>query len=155
MKKLITIGLLIATSFTVNAQEKPSREQTIKFIDTTLKKFVGNNDAAEVLKNISFDGVELIKTSTMYNEPSIDKYSNLHWEELSFAIREDSKVSGFTKIQLSFETNFKQYMSLLNKERFFDWFTLYVPTDKIQSIEKAFLRLKEIAKEENKDPFEN
>lgn len=32
---------------------------------------------------------------------------------------------------------------------------LPIPNDKQESIKKAFLRLSEIAKEENKDPFKN
>lgn len=39
--------------------------------------------------------------------------------------------------------------------RYTDQFFIYVPTDKVESCKKALLRLSEIAKEENKDPFAN
>jgi len=41
------------------------------------------------------------------------------------------------------------------KEEFADCITVVIPKGKFESIKKAFIRLAEIAKEENKDPFQN
>jgi hypothetical protein len=169
MKKLLTICLIMATMFTVNAQEKPSREVTAKFIDATLKKTIGTEDlpGGNLLTNVSFDGNQLILTTTRKNLElrSTTTYSNFDWEGLSiFLVRNDqekSKITGFEVVQISFETNFKevyiaeQFGKVRNTERLKSWILIHMPSDKIASLEKAFLRLSEIAKEENKDPFQN
>jgi hypothetical protein len=167
MKKLITICLLIATSFTVNAQEKPSREQTIKFIESSLKKTIGTKDSYNnLLTNVSFNGNELILTTTVasLDELTTRTYSNFNWEGVDFIVRDDSEkstISGFEVVQLSFVTSYKQvtitkqYDEVRKNERTFNWFIIHMPSDKIESLRKAFLRLSEISKEENKDPFQN
>ena len=48
-----------------------------------------------------------------------------------------------------FNSSFKSDIGTTN------YFTIYVLKSRAESVKKAFLRLSEIAKEENKDPFED
>ena len=167
MKKKIAICLLLAATLTVNAQEKPSKDVTVKFIEANLKKSIGTEDKySNLLTNVSFDGNVLILTTTVASLEvrTTEKYSNFDWEGVSFSVRDDSeksKIPGFEVVAISFETSYKQetiteqYEEVRESERLFNWFQIHMPSDKIESLEKAFLRLQEIAKEENKDPFKD
>lgn len=165
MKKLLTICLIVAATCTVNAQEKPSKDVTVKFIEASLKKSIGTVSYGHLLTDVSFDGNELILTTTRkdLDVRSTVTYSNFDWEGLSrFLVRNDSEKStipGFEVVNISFETSYKQktiteqYGKARKSELLSTWFLIHMPTEKIVSLEKAFLRLSEIAKEENKDPF--
>jgi len=167
MKKIITICLLLAATLTVNAQEKPSKDVTAKFIEANLKKTIGTKDKySNLLTNVSFDGNVLILTTTdkSLGVTTTETYSDFDWEGVRFSVRDDSEKStipGFEVVQISFETSYKQktiteqYGEVRKSERLFDWFIIHMPSDKIESLQKAFLRLQEIAKEENKDPFKD
>lgn len=157
MKNIFIALAIMAMPFFVKAQGKPSREATVKFIENNLKKFIGNNEDGDVfsITDVSFDGETLVKKSVSSGEVSIDTYTGLHWDGLSIGKSEEPEIGSFGIITLHFDAPFTQHMSYLNKTRTFSWVNLYVPFDKLESIEKAFLRLKEIYEEENKDPFEN
>jgi hypothetical protein len=158
MKKLLILCLLLAATFSTKAQEKVSMEVTAKFIETNLKKFIGNKADGWLVTNVSFNGKELVVITSYLGTTNIDTYSNFDWEDVNFSVRDDSEksiVPGFENVTLSFKTSYKQYISSLKKERLFDWFDIHMPSDKIESLKKAFLRLQEIANEENKDPFAN
>ena len=43
MKKLITICLLLATTFTASAQQKPTKEETVAFINRTTSQTIGTH----------------------------------------------------------------------------------------------------------------
>jgi hypothetical protein len=167
MKKLLTICLLLAATLTVNAQEKPSKEVTVKFIEANLKKSIGTKDRySHLLTNVSFDGNVLILTTTRLEleVTYTETYSDFDWEGVRFSVRNDSEKStipGFEVVQISFETSYKQktiteqFGKVSKSERLFTWLIIHMPSDKIESLKKAFLRLQEIANEENKDPFAN
>lgn len=166
MKKLLTICLLMAMVFTSQAQKgKPSKEETVKFIDQTLKKFIEQStyfighETKMFCRDISFKENELIMKWTFdYSDDSLlETISILSWEKISMDYF-DNKKEGFT--------SFNVYLSSVIKKQYFSadngslvdykpFFCLYVPTDKVESIKKALFRLSEIAKEENKDPFQD
>ena len=63
MKKLITICLLVAATFTVNAQQKPTFEETLEYINTMFKEneiflYPANNDTGYLVGKISVKKVE-------------------------------------------------------------------------------------------------
>lgn len=168
MKNLITICLLLAATFSVNAQEKPSKEVTIKFIEASLRKSIGTVDRWDnLLTNVTFDGNVLILTTTCADLGVTEtlKYSDFDWEgDIYFTVIDDSQKStipGFEVVSVQFETPFKeesiikQHGKIRESERLDRWLRMHMSSDKIESLKKAFLRLHEIAQEENKDPFKD
>lgn len=154
MKKLLIICFLLATAFTSQAQDKkPIKEETVKFIDQALKLRIGTASFKRyTIQEINFKPelitlVDLLddKTRRRFNE-----YSNIKWETL---INISIDLTEYTKMTLKFEANYKfKYEDYIDYSKIL---TLPIPENKIESLKKAFLRLSEIAKEENKDPFED
>ena len=88
MKKLLTICLLLATAFTVNAQEKkPTKEETIAFMKRTLELSIGSEFNYTYTTKISFDYKNYSKESVMKAGGQVvgnyvEAYSLLKWENL-------------------------------------------------------------------------
>lgn len=174
MKKLLTICLIMATIFTVNAQEnKPSKEETVAFINRTINECKGFElpFATGVFKNADFSEKKLIyKTSLELNpgEKYCDHkeiYEDINWEKLiveEMEFTEKSNLASFYYI--TFKTNLSitilnencnQYGKNSEERSIQSNMYVFIPTEKKESIKKAFFRLQEIAKEENKDPFKD
>ena len=104
MKKLLTICLIMATVFTVNAQDKkPTKEETIAYLDKVVKMSVGYKTYAvggpvneeerrveeHLITNYSFSELKvdrLNKTKRYKNNSSgISQtvFSNLNWENVT------------------------------------------------------------------------
>ena len=143
----------MATVFTVNAQDgKPTKEETVAYLTRSFKlvegeKFFSNNTAYSYSK-YDFSINKIIET---YDDGSGSTYSDFKWETLT-EIRtptcpEEYKVC---EIRLYFSSYFKDELNLTWKFK-----EVYVLKSRAESVKKAFLRLSEIAKEENKDPFED
>jgi len=161
MKKIITICLLMAATFIANAQEKPSKEETIAYLDKALKSPIGYNtyntkENVRVVVNV----IELCS----FMEKEIDfknkiKFSNINWADMkeistcTTAVCDSSYTDELVQITINFSSkikvecpNFKiRYMNEI-------WFA--VLRSKLESFKKGLIRLSEIAKEENKDPFD-
>lgn len=173
MKKLLTICLLMATVFTINAQDaKPTKEETIAFINRTINECKGfklPNYMGE-LENAFFTGNKLIYKSTTSltsgkkNCAREEIYEDIAWDKLKI---EDIKFESSESVASYYLISFKQNINHIyitencvfseNSSRTNIQSNMYffIPLEKKESIKKAFLRLSEIAKEENKDPFAN
>ena len=181
MKKLLTICLIMATIFTVNAQDKkPTKEETIAYLDKVLKMSVGYNNYRGEAGNrssqllitdyifsekeiqINYKVLRILKESTHFES---QKFSKIPWENVDKIFERDNKdFNGeeLSTIEVVFSTKLRYDAEVFNKEVGMDendhypnYIQFYVFNDKKESFKKALGRLVEIAKEENKDPFKD
>lgn len=161
MKKLLLSIILISEVFTTQAQTtKPTKDETIKFMATVLKSVEGSvSEDTITLVEQSFNGSSL---NTKLNQPGlgvfgIETYSDIKWESYiddSFhAVQQ--KGEPYLSVFIYFKTKMKYEGEGISKLKFKDYLCMNIPSDKLPSFKKAILRLVEIAKEENKDPFGN
>jgi hypothetical protein len=159
MKKLITICLLIATTFTVNAQDaKPTKEQTITFIKNQLASMIGTKYMSNnLITKYSFETDKIYFEFSDEMVTSTYTYSQLNWVNLVGESRAGNEII------LAFKSAIKEDYKAFGKSsgavvnsgvKNQQYIQIPLPSDKFDSLSKAFLRLSEIAKEENKDPFE-
>ncbi len=174
MKKILLPFLLFAIVFTAQAQDaKPTKEATQKFLNTMLSQVVGNvEDVAQptirLIQKQYFDNdftKYLRENRTGDDMFEREEYLKLGWQDLTDikVIRTD-KIQSMIRLKFNSKMENKHFCCFLDEEKdktvpisfnYTDQFFIYVPTDKVESCKKAFLRLVEIAKEENKDPFAN
>ncbi|MEY3500435.1 MAG: hypothetical protein RL308_2104 [Bacteroidota bacterium] len=173
MKKIITICLLIAATLSVNAQQKPTKEQTLAYLTKTFKLTEGEiviNKASnkysievnEFSENKIVNKIKLYDWVKDYSYKdaisySSKTYSDLKWEdvitiELS-AYSENWLNDNLMSITIKFSSKYK-YKVDDSSQYFFNDFKISVIKSKAESFKKALERLVEIAKEENKNPFE-
>lgn len=166
MKKLITICLLLATAFSVNAQTKKlGKEETIAYLDRVLKLSNGeifkraNNPNPTALSECSFAFDLITYTCKVSDEDNHEYttnvfYSNIKWESCNGVLivnSSDSYSDNLIDVKIIFDMKYKFTM---DKHIYFenDMYLKILKT-KADSFKKAIERLVEIAKEENKDPF--
>lgn len=182
MKKFLLVFLFTVTIFTVHGQvhksskpalahttkpgtatpvvtpnPKPSKEETIKFMNDVLKNFEGNKINTVEYKTITFDGNQIAYhcaiTSDGRNEESTSTYI-FKWESYTGFTKENKIDDSFICLVTKF--NSKIAVPINGKIYYMDdEFGFNIPTNKLPSFKKAILRLVEIAKEEHKDPFAN
>ena len=159
MKKLFTICLLLATTFTVSAQQKPTKEETVAFMKRTLESAIGSRAPFIALKEVSFSENSYSTRIIFHDGRNGDmETSSIKWESLipdQITIR---KLRECTEVEVSFRYPAKVTKSIggeKTSDESLSKISFYVPNDKAESFKKACLRLAEIAKEENKDPFQN
>jgi hypothetical protein len=174
MKKLLTICLIMATAFTVNAQGgKPTKEETVAFINRTLNECKGFKLPYYMgtMQNVDFSENKLIYTTILTvgvdGKKDCDHkeiYENINWSKLKMDQMEfNQETDYFSYYHIRFSTNLNKTTNNENcsfrenskKTNIQSNMYVFIPTEKKESIKKAFLRLSEIAKEENKDPFQN
>ena len=158
MKKLITICLLLATTYSVKAQQKPTKEATVTFIKNQLASMIGTKWIYDnLITKYSFETEKIYFEASGEMVTTTYTYSQLNWVNyvgnsragndiiLAFksAVKEDYKA--FAKNGAVVNSGVKNNQSI----------QIPLPSEKFDSLSKAFLRLSEIAKEENKDPFQN
>ncbi|WP_146194616.1 hypothetical protein [Flavobacterium crocinum] len=159
MKKLITVLFLSAVLPTVQGQaKKPTKEETIQFIQKTV---------SNAGRDLEFQ-INDTKVSWKNIEPSIGlnynrEFTNVRFEKLLEVYQSSLSSGENSNVRIKFSVNTIKYhltgtfydeikdLTIDDK----DGFTIVVPREKVQSIIKAFDRLKEITIEENKDPFQN
>lgn len=171
MKKLFIICLLLATIFTVSAQKKPTKEETISFISRIIELSIGSEFNDTYTTKISFDFKTYRKESVMKTAGNVvgnytEEYSLLKWENLlvnNFKL-ENCNIgeNDICEIWVSFsskisyrETKKGKYTDNSDKTSYVQTLGMLIPKGKYESIKKACIRLSEIAGEENKDPFQN
>jgi len=168
MKTVITILMallaILPFSHAFSQNNKPGKEETIKFIDNTLKKCIGQTYEREnqTVLDILFDGTILkqtIKFPQSDNTILETKYIILNWENVNSVtlyqgISENDKINLMgVKFTNKVEKIKKWKYWKQPKTEYQEYIDFYIPAEKKESLEKAFWRLKEIAEEENKDPF--
>ena len=158
MKKLITICLLIATTCTVNAQQKPTKEQTITFIKNQLASMIGTKWMSDnLITKYSFETEKIYFEASGEMVTTTYTYSQLNWVNLVGESRAGNDIilvfkSAIKRDYKAFAKNGAVVNSGVKNEQYIQ---IPLPVEKFDSLTKAFLRLSEIAKEENKDPFGN
>lgn len=180
MKKLLTICLLLVATFTVNAQEKPTKEATIAYLNKTLQMSVGykaygtnggNRVSSRLIKQYSFLPSEVKLSWETFDFRSNDKrieyeqFSNINWEYLTTIIidSEDNENHDdeLAQIVLYFSDKIRYDKTIPGVNVIMDddmhypkYLYIYVLKTKADNFKRALERLVEIAKEENKDPFD-
>lgn len=164
MKNLLTIFILFLGLGLVNAQEKkPTKEETINFIERILNTSHNMNGPVSEFK--INDNTLLYR---VFDDSFLDQkveYYGIYFEKInSVTIDPINYSNNNTRIKINFDYNgirksvkTKWFIEGLedanHSEDNLNIISLAVPKIKAESIIKAFERLKEIAKEENKDPF--
>lgn len=172
MKKGILVVVFMCIVGVLNAQEKkPTKEETIAFINRTLNEFKGYELpwSEGILESVKFTGsMYVLKTYHEDEGKRTQQYTttceDLPWDKLNIEKTEWHPDKNVPYYYVIFNQSYKStevYDALFDRR--YDKTTtqmllsliLFVPANKAESIKKAFLRLAEIAKEENKDPFVN
>lgn len=153
----------------VNAQS-PSKQETIDFIQSTLEEGIGvrcRGQLQDDISKVTFDGNSLrYHTESVTNGrlglEFIYDSSNIRWDKYSSC--EVSKLNEeFVYIQAYFDVNFKRVFTTKTHYKYAEDqisqgmqsnLTFCISTDKVESVKKAFNRLKEISLSEKKNPFE-
>ncbi len=166
MKKLLLSIFFIAAASLTQAQDiKPTKEVTQRFINLILGKAVGEfYIEGTPIKIQSFsEAFTSFKFSIEDKEAgylSVDEYSEIKWDELNSCVDfgGNKENKNLERVLLVFDSK----VLYINKDegmnartKYVNQFTIEIPVDRTTSLIKAFERLSEIAKEENKDPFTN
>lgn len=180
MKKLITFCFLLLTGFAVSAQQKPTKKETIAYLDKVLKLSVGYNRYAGVNPRYS----ERTITDYEFSSEKIDihfketkikdsresllsqTYSKIAWETLKEIVEDtldaDLHDAELITVVAYFDTKLKYDATAGGNEVIMDakdhypkYILFNILKIKAAVFKKALERLVEIAKEENKDLFAN
>jgi hypothetical protein len=161
--------LLNAFSLTVYSQS-PTKEETIAFIQNTIEKGIGadvRGELQDVISKVKFEGNKLVYyTESLINGKLalefIYESTSIRWDRYdSLSIKEATKDLIF--ITAFFNSNFKHILTTKTHYKIADDkkreiiksnLVFCVPINKVESMKKAFIRLKEISLAEQKDPFE-
>lgn len=156
MKKLFLYISLLTCVIGFAQDSKPTKEETITFMSKTLKAGIGMGfEWDSTIQDVSFHGDKLVIEATETNRNLIRyNISDLPWEYLDKSNFESANMKcnftiRFTKSYKNIITTGGEIVTEFPKKM-----NISIPEDKIESFKKACIRLCEIAKEENKDPFE-
>ncbi len=159
MKKLITICLLVATTFSVNAQTKPTKEETLAFLRRTCESTIGktSDDKKFIKTTFSYNNITTEYLYMGYEDSSIDEFSLIKWENATEILMWEHSTGDEQEIS---DVMIKFSSQVLLEQNggtgeYRDSVYFYYPEIKRESVKKAIERLIEIAKEENKDPFQD
>jgi lysophospholipid acyltransferase (LPLAT)-like uncharacterized protein len=162
MKNFLFCFLLITVNLITHAQNaKPSKEEIVKFLNNEMQIGLGPDGPSVTTTFIEF---KYDKYVIKFNQREGSKfmtlsYSNIPWDKIkSIASEINTARTACVTLYIHFERSVTKTVEGEKLEQkieadtsiFFD-----IPKDKIESCKKAILRLAEIAKEENKDPFVN
>lgn len=177
-KQFLSLTFLFSLlGFNSAAQDQePTKEETVHFLDRIVKSEIGHTMTGEccspkgsvwVTTSASFDW-GIVTVANEISEPfekrgdgaTCHTRSEIPWHTYTGVSVDSSYTKGFYDVLITFRDNMKHstshkcgtdpyHISYGNR------LGISVPYDKIKSVKKAILRLVEIAKGENKDPFEN
>ena len=166
MKKLLLSILFMTAAFGTKAQDaKPTKEETQKFIGTLLSKVIGEKSSTEnmITTSQSFSSdFSAYHFADKFDNPNTffasSDVRNIHWDD--YLKCEGDKVDyapNIMSVTLFFSSKVERENKIDNDKKVDNGYIFWVviPVEKFASVEKALLRLSEIAKEENKDPFKN
>lgn len=164
MKKTFLFLFFLASLFMVQAQDaKPSKEATQNFLLSMMKSVLGKdvNGGNYTLTKQSFSNDFDSYTCTKVTEfgNAVTEVSLIDWAKMDNGFQFFSYGSPDVSKFICFFTNKVQIVHTNIQGRIetkmIDSFGFFVPTEKKESVWKACLRLRELAKQENKDPFQN
>jgi hypothetical protein len=162
MNKTLILFIVIACSSMAKAQQKPSKEETVAFMDRTMKAVIGVEGIPGLITSASFDYNKCDYTRTYrHGGKKKTEYSSIQWENFkNITYSEQFYLGSILSITVNFSTKFNyseqyDFGNFENKNEMTDHFSIIIAKEKISSFVKACYRLAELAKEENKDPFSN
>lgn len=162
MKKILTTALFISClSFAQAQQSKPTKEQTIAFIERTINELKGIDlpYAKGVVNKVVFTGDKLIYYTSRITGGTrlfdlINEAEDLRWDllkNIEFSLGQTDKPPYY---YITFTSNFKHTTKFENEinnkptkitNDLISSLEIFIPANKAESIKK----------EENKDPFTN
>ena len=156
----------MATIFIIHAQDKkPTKEETIDFMFKTLSGSKGTEMSdGYFINRIEFDGSNYTYAcgKKMGNTGFATETVNIPWNEFKEFDSDHEVNEEIVSVRLKFKIKVEGalYLNAGNGNNsksatYQDGFVMIIPTTKTESFKKAILRLIELAKEENKDPFQN
>lgn len=173
MKRLLTIvAFCITNAVILQAQDnKPTKEQTVAFLDRTLKETKGwdlpwgwgvvdntsfKDNSVEYHTNFSMDGETFYESTFTFEDIRWDRFEDMTYNQEGAYYEVMFSVNNTYKNQTIYvHEKLKQTMEDKIETNVQSNLYLFVPEGKVESVKKAILRLVEIAKEENKDPFDD
>lgn len=177
MKKIIIAILFIfCLPFVYGQEKKPTKEETISFIKRTVETSIGSVYNSTRTTEIIFEYDRYKRVSVMEvkrdNQSAVivgnydEEWSLLKWDNLDKKEFELQNCpvgeNDICEMWIFFSRDIKhteiertKYVGNKDETKFTHYLPILIPKEKFESMKKAFLRLAEIAKEENKDPFAN
>ena len=168
MKQVLLSFLFSAFLFFVQAQEtKPSKEVTQKFLSKILSQVVGNLPWEGAPQPIQKQVLNMDFTNYTMQTQSDETYKrtefiNIPWEDITTLDVTTNRIVSWININFKSKMEYRHHCCFVDEDKgvplttnYEDQMRIYVLTDNVESCKKALLRLSEIAKEENKDPFKN
>lgn len=152
MKKTILILLLFLSAFGLKAQEvKPSKEETIKYIDSWLKKNVEGvgNSGDMIVSKISFTGDKIIMVIPSSDPSIVNTYTSSGMDWSSYTSCSFENYGGFSiyfskKNVLSEDGKYRASVSIEGP---------VIDQEKQKQLTKALNYLKSLSTKENGNDF--
>lgn len=164
MKKLILFCLLLVSTFSINAQgSKPTKEQTLDYLTKTLKLTLGEEYSfrGKIKRYSKVDFKYDTVSEKIEWHDGFDECENteIKWETVTDYNFEEYGSEKLILIIISFDSKYKlicksKDFSSVGYTSYENSLNLLILKSKAESFKKALERLVEIAKEENKNPFE-
>lgn len=161
MKKILISVLFILATALIHAQEKkPNKDATIKYLNNIVQASLGK----EWLKSEGKVNVVQITANTVSMQTvkgCVRSWANIPWHEFSKIDVYDSKIIVRFKVAFSSKYSCPRIEGEEIIHGAFEFnepesdFFIFISEDRIEGFKKGCLRLAEIAKEENIDPFKN
>jgi len=159
MKKTLAICLLLTTTFSATAQQKPTKEETIALISRTTALSIGkpymNSSLIVTESKFTYDSYSF--ADKFQEQEGITKltYSGISWETLRpNEITLEREYGGLGTVSVRFKKAIKYERAQTGSETEileFHAIKMVIPPEQFESIKNACLRLAEIAKEESFD----
>lgn len=164
-KSITALLLCLLMSFATAYSQAPTKDETINFMTTTLNGAKGTEMSDGFFVTIiEFDGNNYSYTcgKKMGRANFSTATENIPWQEFK-SFESNYKVNeDITSVRLKFKIKVEGAL-YLNTENgnnaksatYTEGFVMLVPTEKAESFKKGIMRLVELAKATNKDPFSN
>lgn len=163
IKFLLSVLFLASLSIAEAQNAKPTKEETQKFLYSMLKAALGKdvNEGYTLTKQSFTNDLESYSYTTVTDRGSTDgdEVTLIDWSK--FANKYQVNSFGSADV-IQFSCYFNNKIQVIHKDIFgnvktkmTDNFDFFVPTEKEDSVFRACMRLRELAKEENNDPFKN
>lgn len=168
MKRVLTLFLatMCSASFLVCYAQStaPNKEETMKFLSNTTQLAVGtplDDGYYVVYTRFDNDSYTWQMAKTTDSRPPWVYFSanKIPWQEFESFLPNHKVDDQVTSIKLKFKTRVEHSIQMHTgqaqnrRDSFNNEVTIMVPTEKVESMKKAILRLVEIYKDENKSPF--
>ncbi len=143
MKKIFLVFFLVAIVFSAKAQDKLSKKETIKLIESILNDYSAWLDKREY--SIKDDKMIINNVTLEFYQ----YYDRIHWDQLEFkGTAKYKEKDGYIYLGFSITYNYYEKFSSNDEPdiKYGDTILFVIREDKVDALKNAFLRLKEIHK---------